>query len=450
MENNKQGIESIQPLSPMQPLVEMGFEDEVSIILNNPSSSDISKAAQQKIINEMGTGMDIDSFLMEVNNLAPAEMNNGGILSLNQGSGNQGVMIDSIDFIDSKEAQDEAKEDLDDYIKDFEDDIFKGSGESIDTKGKTSEQIAKEITERDTPLEKKKKYAEGLEGYNDYLKMLSPTQVSKGRIGQGVGAATVRTNYLKNGGIPSLMPMGMDDGGFATGFGFNFQDGFEDVSMTDEEREQYEEEVRRYNEAQNDPDAYNESINPAISFKDALSRGYGSPQADRIAEGIQQSKLNFTDTEPGVAISIDALDQTPESYRFYPSEVSKLYAQMKGVPFSPLVAPPKEATYVDSMQPRRIQSQLYAKDGTYVQGYADGTGRYGAQQLEPNQFPRRQELITGPGGERGDKIPAMLSDGEFVTNSAAVRGMGIMAGASPQDEYEQRLLGARQMYDFQK
>tara|TARA_R110000851_G_scaffold150207_1_gene291005 strand:+ start:46 stop:1428 length:1383 start_codon:yes stop_codon:yes gene_type:complete len=450
MENNKQGIESIQPLSPMQPLVEMGFEDEVSIILNNPSSSDISKAAQQKIINEMGTGMDIDSFLMEVNNLAPAEMNNGGILSLNQGSGNQGVMIDSIDFIDSKEAQDEAKEDLDDYIKDFEDDIFKGSGESIDIKGKTSEQIAKEITERDTPLEKKKKYAEGLEGYNDYLKMLSPTQVSKGRIGQGVGAATVRTNYLKNGGIPSLMPMGMDDGGFATGFGFNFQDGFEDVSMTDEEREQYEEEVRRYNEAQNDPDAYNESINPAISFKDALSRGYGSPQADRIAEGIQQSKLNFTDTEPGVAISIDALDQTPESYRFYPSEVSKLYAQMKGVPFSPLVAPPKEATYVDSMQPRRIQSQLYAKDGTYVQGYADGTGRYGAQQLEPNQFPRRQELITGPGGERGDKIPAMLSDGEFVTNSAAVRGMGIMAGANPEDEYEQRLLGARQMYDFQK
>ena len=252
------------------------------------------------------------------------------------------------------------------------------------------------------------------------------------------------------GGIASMMPMYMDDGGFATGFGFNFQDGFEDVSMTDEEREQYEEEVRRYNEAQNDPDAYNESINPAISFKDALSRGYGSPQADRIAEGIQQSKLNFTDTEPGVAISIDALDQTPESYRFYPSEVSKLYAQMKGVPFSPLVAPPKEATYVDSMQPRRIQSQLYAKDGTYVNAYADGTGRYGAQQLEPSQFPRRQELITGPGGERGDKIPAMLSDGEFVTNSAAVRGMGIMAGANPEDEYEQRLLGARQMYDYQK
>ncbi len=265
---------------------------------------------------------------------------------------------------------------------------------------------------------------------------------------------------------------------------------------------------------------------------------------------------------------------------------------MKGVPFSPLVAPPKEATYVDSLQPRRIQSQLYAKDGTYVQGYADGTGSMGAiremasgakrgisslaegitsipsevynylnpanenvedgieiedvdvvatplypkgitleeialrerrqeiddalywkqdknfrdlnpeeldvlsqelnnidKQLElgefsgptreserrrklnegfgdvlknlrgyadgtgsmgVEEFPRRQELITGPGGERGDEIPAMLSDGEFVTNAAAVRGMGIMAGANPEDEYEQRLLGARQMYDYQR
>ena len=54
------------------------------------------------------------------------------------------------------------------------------------------------------------------------------------------------------------------------------------------------------------------------------------------------------------------------------------------------------------------------------------------------------------GGERGDKIPAMLSDGEFVVNAEAVRGMGVAAGANPQDEYEQRLEGARQMYALQK
>ena len=161
-----------------------------------------------------------------------------------------------------------------------------------------------------------------------------------------------------------------------------------------------------------------------------LARGYGS------SGGMGTGGGNYTSTTPGAPISIDARDETPDAYRFYPSEVSKLYSQMKGVPFSPLVAPPKEATYIDSMQPRKITSQLYAKDGTYVNA-KDG-------------FPEREELVTGPGGERGDKIPAMLSDGEFIFNSAAVRGMGIMAGASPDDEYEQRLMGARKMYDFQK
>jgi hypothetical protein len=153
----------------------------------------------------------------------------------------------------------------------------------------------------------------------------------------------------------------------------------------------------------------------------ALARAYGAKS------GI--GSLGYSDTKPGARISIDAKDVTPNVYRFYPSEVSKIYAQAKGVPFSPLVAPPREATFIDDLQPRRIASQLYAKDGTFVE---------------------RDQLVTGPGGEKGDEIPAMLSDGEFVTNSAAVRGMGIMAGADPQDEYEQRLMGAREMYKMQK
>ena len=158
----------------------------------------------------------------------------------------------------------------------------------------------------------------------------------------------------------------------------------------------------------------------------ALARAYGAP-----SEGIGSyaRSMGYRDTTPGANISIDAKDVTPDVYRFYPSEVSKIYAQAKGTPFSPLVAPPREATFVDDLQPRRIASQLYAKDGTFVE---------------------RDQLVTGPGGERGDQIPAMLSDGEFVTNSAAVRGMGIAAGADPQDEYEQRLLGAREMYKMQK
>ena len=155
-----------------------------------------------------------------------------------------------------------------------------------------------------------------------------------------------------------------------------------------------------------------------------ISQGYGGGGGSGIG-GLG----SYSDTRPGESISVDAKDKTPESYKFYPSEVSKLYAQMKGVPFSPLVAPPKEATYVDDLQPRRIASQLYAADGKFVD---------------------RSELITGPGGERGDKIPAMLSDGEFVVNAKAVRGMGVAAGADPQDEYQQRLEGARQMYALQK
>ena len=57
--------------SPMQPLVDLGFSDQVNIILSNPADSQISRDAQQVIINELGTGMDIDGFLMEVQKLAP-------------------------------------------------------------------------------------------------------------------------------------------------------------------------------------------------------------------------------------------------------------------------------------------------------------------------------------------------------------------------------------------
>jgi len=274
-------------------------------------------------------------------------------------------------------------------------------------------QIAVEQEKKDIFKDKMGKMGELLDVYGASKDGIGSQSTAGGFIKGGTSASRVpQTRRFEEGGIVSMMPMGMYQGGgvnpFLDGFEFDF-----------------------------DYDDYMDMIN-----------------------GVNSSQSDYSDTTPGQEIEIDARDETPAAYRFYPSEVSKLYSQMKGEPFSPLVAPPKERTFVNELglydeegniaPQRRIQSQLYAKNGTYVNAYADGTGRYGAQQLEPNQFPRRQELITGPGGERGDKIPAMLSDGEFVTNSAAVRGMGIMAGANPQDEYEQRLLGARQMYDYQK
>jgi len=64
-------------------------------------------------------------------------------------------------------------------------------------------------------------------------------------------------------------------------------------------------------------------------------------------------------------------------------------------------------------------------------------------------FPRMNGPISGPGTETSDDIPAMLSDGEFVVNAKAVRGVGKLNGADGSKE-EQRRNGARMMYALQK
>jgi hypothetical protein len=56
--------------------------------------------------------------------------------------------------------------------------------------------------------------------------------------------------------------------------------------------------------------------------------------------------------------------------------------------------------------------------------------------LAQGGYPRRNGQINGPGTEKSDSIPAMLSDGEFVMTAAAVRGAG--KGS--------RRAGAKQMY----
>ena len=65
------------------------------------------------------------------------------------------------------------------------------------------------------------------------------------------------------------------------------------------------------------------------------------------------------------------------------------------------------------------------------------------------EYPRMNGQISGPGTERSDDIKAMLSDGEFVVNAKAVRGLGKMDGANGSKQ-EQRQKGARMMYAMQK
>jgi len=65
-----------------------------------------------------------------------------------------------------------------------------------------------------------------------------------------------------------------------------------------------------------------------------------------------------------------------------------------------------------------------------------------------NNFPRKVGQIDGPGTEKSDDIPAMLSDGEFVMTAQAVRGLGALNGADKDDKLEQRRKGAKMMYEM--
>jgi hypothetical protein len=67
-------------------------------------------------------------------------------------------------------------------------------------------------------------------------------------------------------------------------------------------------------------------------------------------------------------------------------------------------------------------------------GMADG----GIAYLAEGSFPRRTGEISGPGGPKDDRVPAMLSDGEFVMTAEAVRNAG---GGSRRE-------GAKKMYNL--
>lgn len=87
-----------------------------------------------------------------------------------------------------------------------------------------------------------------------------------------------------------------------------------------------------------------------------------------------------------------------------------------------------------------------------VSYYDPVTGEYGAaaptyRSLKDGGFPRKTGQISGPGTEKSDDIPAMLSDGEFVMTAKAVRGLGSLNGAKKGD-LEQRRRGAKQMYEM--
>lgn len=79
----------------------------------------------------------------------------------------------------------------------------------------------------------------------------------------------------------------------------------------------------------------------------------------------------------------------------------------------------------------------------YLPQYAAEGGvmnRQGQRDMALQDFPRRDGFISGPGTEKSDDVPAMLSDGEFVMTARAVRGLG--NGSRKQ--------GVKKMYDLMR
>ena len=91
---------------------------------------------------------------------------------------------------------------------------------------------------------------------------------------------------------------------------------------------------------------------------------------------------------------------------------------------------------------QRVPTQMYSNAQTAAQG--------GLMSLAAGGFPRRNGQIAGPGTETSDDIPAMLSDGEFVVNAKALRGIGNLTGKRPKSKAAQRREGARAMYELQR
>ena len=166
---------------------------------------------------------------------------------------------------------------------------------------------------------------------------------------------------------------------------------------------------------------------------DQLSGGgigsFASSQFDPSGFGATADYANM----PGGGVGRPTFLPDTNAPIYYPfaSEVTKQYNAQQEGPFSFTIAPPPVAR-IQNLDSQQVPGVTYVADGAFM---------------------RRNGLTEGPGTETSDDIPAMLSDGEFVTNAEANRGIGAMAllnQGMPQevamDPEQQRLAGARQMY----
>ena len=102
--------------------------------------------------------------------------------------------------------------------------------------------------------------------------------------------------------------------------------------------------------------------------------------------------------------------------------------------------------YTDKDLDKIIVNPVYVAEGGIMSLEKGGTvDDYGGIEA----FNRKNGEIAGPGTMTSDDIPAMLSDGEFVTKAVSVLGAGVKHGGAKTKE-EARKKGAKFFYEQQK
>jgi len=141
--------------------------------------------------------------------------------------------------------------------------------------------------------------------------------------------------------------------------------------------------------------------------------------AQRAREAMSPSRRNaLLESDPDRYMIRDL-----DPYKYRPPPNRRTYQGTRPVNFARAAVPP----------PYLQNNPGYARYAAADGGFIDGQPRY----------PRREMLVEGPGTERSDDIPAMLSDGEFVLNSRSVRG------ADPTGQGN-RYRGAQNLYNMMR
>ena len=112
-----------------------------------------------------------------------------------------------------------------------------------------------------------------------------------------------------------------------------------------------------------------------------------------------------------------------------------------------------EAILGEEQQPTGLKTGGIANVAKFNTGGQALPSKFSHDEKDYSNYVRAHGFVedgAGMGNDNEDTMLAQLADGEFVSRSAAVRGAGIIAGASLSDKEDQRKKGAEFFYEQQK